>query len=621
MTISLSFYKQLRNNKDLIVKNYHYRRYIGFTKYQNDFKNKSKNIETIAKINRDSSINADNINIYKHIILIVNKLNITHINALICYTPKLENINNDKRNNLFELYETIYKTINKTISHNDDFQKLLVEIALHNVSPCKEFKSISIPMKKFRKKIQQRAINYGKYDKTWHYIIYNDIIYYLTIDTKKPKTNINLCINGTFTIKEAEWLMDFAEHDYSPIFNAMENPKNLPEPTYITEPLSRRKSISKLSGINYDKNPKKLGTYTPKEYFDSKNPYTPGSVNFNKREKHLEFKIREVMQCFRNDRDNNGKLLFGPVEANERREPFIKQVLNFPPIYNHKKGNKGGKINKCDLKLLEKIRFELNNILALIKLKYPPKQDKEFFLLDLAGGAGKHFDYSLYSFTKEELKQPQNTFLVKKNLWKKLEFKTNQNAKNINGLSNYLQKAPQPLFDTVNKTFANEFIKMTQNIVLHKKWLRKNINNNEYFTRAIENILQGQKNKIYIIWNVEDEKIYLDNFLDNELKINHDENNKPQIYLDEELLNKGFVRIIIKTGESEHWIDYVKSKKNKKQETDEEDEEEDVDDDSKNVSGNFKFQLKRNIIAFFDKKFQKKLQKLNIDTSSFETSN
>jgi hypothetical protein len=171
----------------------------------------------------------------------------------------------------------------------------------------------------------------------------------------------------------------------------------------------------------------------------------------------------------------------------------------------------------------------------------------------------------------------------------------------------------------VNKTFAKEFIQMTQNIVLHKKWLRKNINNNEYFTRAIENILQGQKNKIYIIWNVEDEKIYLDNFLDNELKINHDENNKPQIYLDEELLNKGFLRIIIKTGESEHWIDYAKSKKNKKQE--DEYEEEDIDDDSKNVSGNFKFQLKRNITAFFDKKFKKKLQKLNIDTSSFETSN
>jgi len=172
----------------------------------------------------------------------------------------------------------------------------------------------------------------------------------------------------------------------------------------------------------------------------------------------------------------------------------------------------------------------------------------------------------------------------------------------------------------VYKTFGNEFIKFTQNISLHKKWLKRHVNYNEYFTKAVENILQGQKDKIYIIWNVEAKKIYLDNFLDNELKINRI-NDKPQIYLDEEKLNKGQIRIIIQTGESEQWIDYKKS--NKKSKIEDEYEEEEIQEDveingKKFKSGSFQFHLKRNKTAFFnDKKFENKLEKLEIDNSNF----
>ena len=605
MTISLALYKKIRDNKEFIIKNFYYNYTIGFIEHQ--YKNFVKKLEKnnrqiISIINEDSKQNSLNDNLFKNIIVIFDKLNFKNMDILICYTSKiqLDNMNSIKRDKLLDDYNEIYKDIpnnldilkNKKDKIESEFSKLLIDIAKEDFTDCNALDTCYIPLHKFIKKLKNRDMTYGKYlkDEGWYFVIYNDVIYYIT--PTKDRKYIKLCINNTFTNDEAKWFIEFSETEYSPIFDSMKNSKNLPEPTATNELLKRRKSITELSKINYGKEPKNLGKYTANKYFDKN--------NINK--KHLEYEINEVMNCFRNETN------LPPVKANYRREPFLKQVLNFPHIFDNKTSNKGGKIKKCNLELVKKIRFELNNILDLIKIKYPPKKDKEYFLIDLAGGAGKHFDYSLYSFTEDELNEPQDKFLVKKNLWKKLEFKSNGIAKNICGLSNYLQKAPKELFDTVNKTFGKEFIKFTQNIILHKKWLRAHINNDEYFTSAIENILQGQKDKIYIIWNVKEQKIYLDNFLDDELKINRVDD-KPQIYLDEEFLTKGKIRIIIETGESEQWLDYERYKSKK---------DEDYQEDKKLKSGSFKFNIKRNETVFFnDKKFQNKLDELHIDNSNY----
>jgi len=635
MTISLSLYKKIRDNKELIIKNYRYRTEVGYN-IKNQYKKFSEkleknNREIVPEINKEAleNISLNNI-ILKKIIILFNKSHLRSIDILICYTPKiqLDKIDDEKRDKLLNNYEEIFNSIpniedikNRKSSIKKDFNDLLIEIAKSNKFDCAEFDIIRIPINKFIKKLKTRQMTYGKYDDKWHFIIYNEIIFY--IKPSKDKKSINLCINKNFILNnDSDWFIEFIETEYSPIFDAKNDISNLPETTYIQEPLHRRKSIAKLSKITYNEIPNKLGTYTPTQYFDPKNLYKEDSIFWDKKDKHIKYKIREVMQCFRNEKNTDGKHLFDPARANYRREPFIKQVINFPPIFENKASNKGGKILKCDLELVKKIRFELTNMLALIKIKYPPKKDKEYFLIDLAGGATKHFDYSLYSFTEDELNEQQDEFLVKKNLWKKLEFKSNAKAETISDLAMYLSKTPITLFDTVNGTFGNEFIKMTQNIILHKKWLKKHINNNEYFTQAIENILQGQKDKIYIIWNVRDQKIYLDNFLDNELKINRDTNNKPQIYLDEEKLNNGYIRIIIKTGESEHFIDYKKSKlkKSKENDEDEENDEENEENDDENggrlKSGFFRFCLKRNSSVFLDDKFKNKLKKLNIEIYS-----
>lgn len=374
MTVSLLLYKKLRDNKNLIIKNYYYRDAIDEdndnddnddNQYRNFLKIK-KNKEIVPEVNKKAyDTPSENNLIFKNIIILFNQMDLKNIDVLICYTEKiqLDKMRSDKRDNLLnnykeEIFDKIYENI--TDKHKKDkcikeFNELLIKIAKDNPVNCKSLNTIKVPISKIIKKLKNRNMSFGRYDKDFFYIIYNDIIYY--VKPHKNKKDIYICINNTFTKDNINWFVEFIEEEYSPIFDASIDSKNLPEPTFLKTELSRRKSITKLSGITYNKESKKLGTYTPKQYFDSNNPHKKGSIQWDKRAKHLEYQIREVMQCFRNDRKSDGTMHFIPVDANYRREPFLKQVLNFPPNYSHVSGNKGGKISKCDLELVKKIRF------------------------------------------------------------------------------------------------------------------------------------------------------------------------------------------------------------------------------------------------------------------------
>ena len=413
--------------------------------------------------------------------------------------------------------------------------ELLIEMAKSDNHTCNSYNIIDIPLKTFLKQIRDKDMISGNHQAgDFYYIIYDELIYYF----KEYKNKIAVCINKNINTKSEYDKIEYLIEGNSPIRDSMEDSKNLPEETLLHEPLSRRKSISKLNELKIDREPKVLGSYLNRDIL---------------KKIEMDYKISEIMKCFRNDRDLDDKIIYNQAKSNFHREPFIKDVINFPPIY------KSRNILKCDLNLIYNIRLQMNNVLSLIKEKYPPAKNKKYFLIDLAGGAGKHFDYSLYAFTECELKEYQDTFLVKKNLWKKLEFKSNEKVKNIKGLSNYLNKSPMTLFDTVNNTFSNKFKDMYEDIhtQIGKRWMKNNINNNNYFAEAIENILKGQKDKIYIIWNVEDEKIYIDEFLNSELKIKRVDN-IPQIYVDQENLNNGNIRIIVETNKkgSYHEINY-----------------------------------------------------------------
>lgn len=529
MSISLLIYKKIRENKINIINNYYYRN----TLLLQEKIYSELNTEDITQINIDTNDNKDGRNniIYKVIILAFNYLKDVDFQALICYTTgKIEYF--EQSQEIFKKYNEKRKIGVKKI--NEEFNEFLNYIAENDTLVCDSLgrNPIQISKDKLEEKIINRNVRYGKYkNKTmypddssrhnWMYIIYDDVIYNLIYQAQK----MFLCKNKNVN-SESEYttFIDFIENEYSPIKNAMNDPKNLPGPSFTPESLFRRKSISNITDIGSDSQIHQFGKYDQKSYFDQEHPNP----------KHLEFTIKETMACFRNDRNKDGKVIMGAAKSNYRREPFLKQVLNFPPLCTQ--GKDGEIINDIDLKLVEKIKSRLNKVLQKIKAKYPPPPSKEYFLIDLEGGAGKHFDYSLYAFTEEELNKPQDSFLVKANLWKKLEFKSNQTAKRIFDLSNYLSKSPLTLFETVNNTFGKILNEKLQDISTNKEWFRQNINNNEYFRKAIENILQGQKDKIYIIWNVEEQNIYLDEFKEEELIIQRDIKG-PKIILDEKLLN------------------------------------------------------------------------------------
>lgn len=565
MPVDLKTYKLLRENKKNIIRNFHYRnaleKYNEGKQYEN-FKGQREDEEFFVYVNKNSKNTLDNIKIYKKIVVMFNKVfdESSTIDTLVCYTPeyryKLDKMGSKKRELLLKSYERIFNMVTPR-NLDEDFDNLLKTMAKNDTHTCDDaLPKLKVKITDLEKKIKDRKMFIGKntdYEEIWYFSIYDELVFYFTPVSRKQE--IEICINYKInTQKEYKKIIEFITEDYSPIRDSLEDDKNMPEETFSNAPLSRRKSITELASIQYkneDERVGKLGKFTPDQYFN--NPA------------RIENKIKEIMKCFRNDRQTTpnakGKfpMIYNQSDANEMRETFMKHVLNFPPTFTQ--GINGREvICDVDLDLVKKIRKELNNVLVMIKQKYPPPPDKKYFLIDLAGGAGKHFDYSLYAFNEEQLKKQQDTFLVKENLWKKLEFKSDGKARNIKQLPQYLSKASLTLFDTANKTFAKLFEQKARDVGRNKGWLRKALTG-EYFAKGIENTLKGQKNKIYIIWNVPDAKIYLDEFLEEELKVRRVDG-VPQIVLDEKLFEEGKIRVRIQTenGKNSHQITYTKKK-------------------------------------------------------------
>ena len=73
MTISLTLYKKIRDNKEFIIKNFYYRKQVDFktSKQYKNFVNKleKNNREIVPEINKKSTLNLENNNLYNKIFL------------------------------------------------------------------------------------------------------------------------------------------------------------------------------------------------------------------------------------------------------------------------------------------------------------------------------------------------------------------------------------------------------------------------------------------------------------------------------------------------------------------------------------------------------------------------
>lgn len=451
-----------------------------------------------------------------------------------------------------------------------------------NLYVCKGCKkhTFKIELKEIKKKLAQRDIKLIEIERKG-----NKILWQVDYDNKRYNLisnfeKVNICEDLTpHTQSEYDFFEEFIEQIYSPIYNAMDQSNNLPSGSINNNALKNRKSLIKIDSLQHVPENSRVGkifgpddrniAYTVDKFKDKLNTIIEGKEDSAIIENtHLRTGdiLVDIMKCMRNDRFtekdvekakknfknkeitkdqlndiikrfNNDRnlpdIIWGQSKANFHREPFMKYVLHFPN-------------NKCsgtdDSILLNTVKRELNNALVCIREKNPIDKNKEYFLIGLEGGGDMHFDYALYAFTESQLNQSENTMMTKDNLWKKLEFKSNdQGAKSISGLSGFITKSIDKLFNTYRSTFYKDFVKNINN----KKWLKNNINGSEYFAKAIENTLKGQKNKTFIIWNVESQKIYLDEFKDDELIIKRI-NKIPQISLDENYFDKNSgIKIII----------------------------------------------------------------------------
>jgi hypothetical protein len=154
----------------------------------------------------------------------------------------------------------------------------------------------------------------------------------------------------------------------------------------------------------------------------------------------------------------------------------------------------------------------------------------------------------LYLFGEKELTQKN---IIKTKPWKKLEFKSNNKHINtISGLPEYATMATNTLFasnfDTKDtpenqrsikeNTFLNDFNEIRKNRKVNDPEYLNDIadfltNNETVVASYIENILQSQLDKIFLIWHP-DGNFALDEFTASELKIVKSNGRKLNIYVD-----------------------------------------------------------------------------------------
>jgi len=488
-------------------------------------------------------------------------------------------------------YDDTFYTVNVSEIWNTSIAKLkynkLVELMKKDkdksaLFTCKGSKKYIFDMnfKDIKKKIKDRKGELKEIERKGNKVLweteYNNGLYNIVSNFDK----VHICKDLTpHKSEDYNFFIDFIEEAYSPIYNAMDQSNNLPTGSHIYKELRNRKSLIRFDSLKNVSESSRVGkligpdnrnvAYTVDKFKTKLNTVIEGKENSAvKQSLHRTGDIlTDIMKCMRNDRfteedvkkakkdfknkkitekelkkyvNKSGKpaIIWNPSAiANYHREPFMKYILHFPN-------------NKCsgtdDSILLNIVKRELNNALVCIREKNYIDKNKEYFLIDSEGGGDMHFDYALYAFTESQLNQSENSMMTKGNLWKKLEFKSNEGAKSISSLPGFITKSIDNLFYTYKSTFANQFEKNRDN----KKWLKTYINGSEYFTKAIENVLKGQKNKTFIIWNVEMQKIYLDEFYPDEL-ITKRINKVPQITFDEvEFVKNGKIKINVEMKQS-----------------------------------------------------------------------
>jgi hypothetical protein len=569
-------YNTLTSNKEKIIKNYFFREKIGELYKENsqgEYSNESDKYTYFNKINGETlnSINIyskkesrnENINLFEKIVSTIYSFDKHTVDLLLIYTNIIDNYKgNDIQEALakfknkewlqtsFEKYESIYNNVRLKSTYKESIEKQVFDTYINRLLEedisCEDMLKINLSTGDFIDKLDNRQIVYKirKSNKNTDFVSinYGLYVYHFIINYKTNK--VYLCENVEYNTEENyDLIMDYINEPFSPTENVLNLKKNQPSGNDNLNILKRRKSLELIEAID------DIKKYKIHSIDNIKNTLThivhKESKKIKKNVIDPDEILKNTLDCMVNKTNEGGKQEFIPVEANYYRESFMKLIIHFPSNCMKDKDRND---------VLQTAKNEMLNALKCIKDKNDPGQDKKYFLIDKEGGGDMHFDYSLYAFTEKQIKEQERDLLNKSNLWKKLEFKSNKTATSIRLLSEYMSKSGNQIFKTIKNTFYKElqsFInyKFKRGAKYDKDWLYKD--DVKYtFIQILNNNLQSQENKVYIIWNSKEKKIFLDEFEKDDLNI---------VDIEYEMKDKGF-DIIAKTKSNKEHVIKIKVK-------------------------------------------------------------
>lgn len=393
-------------------------------------------------------------------------------------------------------YLKIYRRMNELTRYNQAYSELLDNIidlqGPYNNGKCpSDTKKMTLGnFDEVQEKLDERDVDYGELKDDIWYIKYGSIYYTRLL----PSGNLQLCMDtGINTNEEYERFIRFVKDDNSPLTDIFEDPAVNPNKLF-QENTIRNLFVNELIPIKLLDEEltwrSKIGNVTENRILQG--------INETFSDDQIPTNFNEIYDCLVNESDLKQN------KSNFRREPFMKYAVHI----NCKR------FSNEQQETFKRAKEGMIKVLKYVKNKYKDKLTEKrykYFVIKMEGGGSKHYDYGLYALTESDLDNDVQYLNDRKNVFAKLEFKSDKDANSISGLSKFLSKSLNLIFETVNNTYRDK--------LFYKRISFKNAVKDDYFKMAFENTLKSQYNKVFIIWNSTEQEVYIEQFTKQDLQI------------------------------------------------------------------------------------------------------
>lgn len=490
-------YREFIENLDTIVLNFYFRKHLRRAVEYAEFRERLTDT-FLTRVYTAHTADKQG-NVYKALFLASRTVK---LGVLVCYAKQSKLTSKTSIatfNKQAQLYEDVYKNALKLLGTplDEKYTSALLDISYES---CKGT-PLDVSFRSVLRKLDDRGLKY-KMNKDVITVVYNDNVFFV----KKNGEDALIC-RDPFVAP----FVQFLEDPFSPLLPIS---GTVPSESCDAAPLGM---VHRRSLINIKDMSSAIG-YTRRQILGKINKY----VQKTKGGDCPATTFEEIESCLVNERTDTGELKYAAAEANFKREPLMRYIVH---------------LDCKDSEVLHNAKRGMTYALGCLKEVYRSElRNKKYFLIVHEGGPTMHFDYSLYALRESHFNKPAKDVLVPKNLFRKLEFKSYENARKISDLPKFLKKSIAGMFPTSGLTFKDTILSNLDNL----KWMSA-LTKETYFRTAIENVLSSQRNKVYLIWNSKEQRMYLDVLTDDDLQIE-------SIGFDKTHTNKVRYGILLKSG-------------------------------------------------------------------------